>query len=67
MRWIAANQRSEAARFMIEHHQGTGFYLFRYDADRCTHDYLQDTFEQAVAQAANEFGVPADAWVPDTR
>jgi hypothetical protein len=30
-------------RFVIEEDQPAGFYICAFEADRCTHDYLQDT------------------------
>ena len=41
---------------------GVGYYLFVYEGPRCTHDYLQDTLEQAREVAAEEFGVPQESW-----
>lgn len=59
--WIAdTGQR----RFVIRHDPAAGFYLLVYDKGACTRDYLQDTLEQALAQATEEFGVARDSWRP---
>ena len=50
-------------RFRIEYGgEGIGYYLYVYDGDRCTHDYLQDTTAVAKAVAWEMFGVPAESW-----
>jgi len=59
MRWSA---RFESRRFVIEQDEAAGFYLYVFSGETCTHDYLQDTFEHAVDQANQVFGVPANAW-----
>jgi len=48
--------------FEIARDGTVGWYLYVYVGDRCTHDYLQDTLEQAKSHAAEHFGVPADTW-----
>jgi hypothetical protein len=59
-------ERSEASygglRFVVEHDSSAGWYLYVYEGDFCTHDYLQDTREAAVEQATELFGVPQSAW-----
>lgn len=42
--------------------EGIGYYLYVYDGDRCTHDYLQDTLAFAQDDALELFGVPIEAW-----
>lgn len=49
-------------RFTIEHDSAVGFYLYVFDGERCTHDYLQDTLDLAKQFALEEFDVPHDAW-----
>jgi hypothetical protein len=49
-------------RFVIEEDKRAGFYVYAFDGQRCTHDYLQDTLEIAKQCAREEFGVPEDAW-----
>ena len=41
---------------------GVGFYLLVFEGGECTHDYLQDSFDDARDFAREEFGVPLDAW-----
>ncbi len=45
--------------------EGTGYYLYVYDGDRCTHDYLQDTLALAQDDALEMFGVPLESWTDD--
>jgi hypothetical protein len=49
-------------RFTIEEDSTVGYYLYIFDEQRCSHDYLQDTLEVAKKFALEEFGVPEDAW-----
>lgn len=49
-------------RFTIEEDSTAGYYLYIFDGQRCTHDYLQDTLEIAKKFALEEFGVPDNAW-----
>jgi hypothetical protein len=50
-------------RFRIEFGgKGIGFYLYVYDGNRCTHDYLQDTVAIAQDDALELFGVPRESW-----
>ena len=52
-----------ARRFeIVESTPEVGFYVYIYEGDRCTHDYLQDTLERAKSFAEEEFGVPAASW-----
>ncbi|MCP5362261.1 MAG: hypothetical protein H6908_06495 [Hyphomicrobiales bacterium] len=72
MKWEAVITTPKYLRCVIEHEQFTniidntpleGFYLYVYDKDeKNTHDYLQDTFQFAVEQASEDFGVPETAW-----
>ena len=53
-------------RFRIEcGGEGIGFYLYVYDGDRCTHDYLQATITLAQDDALEMFGVPPESWADD--
>ena len=52
----------DGRRFRIVHDAPAGFYLYVYDGARCTHDYLQDTFDLAREFAYDEFGVPVERW-----
>jgi hypothetical protein len=49
-------------RFRIERNEPAGFYVYAFDDEHCTHDYLQDTLEMAKECALEEFGVPENAW-----
>jgi predicted transcriptional regulator len=71
MKWQAEILTPKHLRFVIEQVQlqdvfenkkMSGFYLYIYEDNRCTHDYLQDTLEAAKAQAFEEFGVPNGNW-----
>ncbi|NBR84928.1 MAG: hypothetical protein EBY09_22040 [Verrucomicrobia bacterium] len=50
-------------RFRIEFGgEGIGYYLYVYDGERCTHDYLQDTLDIARRFALERLGVPTESW-----
>ena len=51
-------------RFIIENDPIASWCLYIYEGKDCTHDYLQDTFEMAIGQAEDDFGVPKEAWRP---
>jgi hypothetical protein len=46
---------------------GVGYYLYVFDGNRCTHDYLQDTIDFAKHCALEEFGVPLQNWVSSAK
>ncbi|WP_375417997.1 hypothetical protein [uncultured Hymenobacter sp.] len=51
-------------RFEIEEDlPRVGAYLYRYEGEETTHDYLQDSIEDCKEFALEEFGVPLDSWV----
>ncbi len=71
MQWTAEITHPMPLRFVIEKEQlhnltdnrfEDGYYLYVYDGERNTHDYLQDTLQFAKDQALEEFGVPLSAW-----
>ena len=41
---------------------GIGYYLYVYDGERCTHDYLQDSVDDVQAFALETFGVSRKSW-----
>ncbi len=41
---------------------GVGYYLYVFDKNRCTHDYLEDTVDLAKQCAFHEFAVPLQSW-----
>lgn len=46
--------------------EAVGYYLYVYDGERCTHDYLQNSIEDAREFAFSTFGVPLESWItPD--
>jgi hypothetical protein len=49
-------------RFVIERDSAVGYYLYVFEAARCTHDYLQDSIASAREFAAEQFGVSDHAW-----
>ncbi len=61
-KWNAESISEPTKRFVIEEEDGIGFYLYAYDGEKCTNDYLQDTFDMAVEQAEEDFGVKPSAW-----
>jgi hypothetical protein len=64
MKWIA-HLESGDRRFEIKRDEKAGFYLYVYVGELCTHDYLQDSLEQAIAVAERQFAVPRSAWHPE--
>lgn len=42
--------------------ESIGYYLYVYEGNRCTHDYLQDSLAAAQEEALQLFGVPRDGW-----
>jgi hypothetical protein len=42
--------------------EGVGFYLYIFEGEKCTHDYLQDTLAITKKFAEEEFGVPINSW-----
>ena len=61
-KWIAESADEPTKRFVIEEEEGIGFYLYVYEGEKCTNDYLQDSFEIVVEQAEEEFGITLNAW-----
>ncbi len=63
MKWIARHS-GPLGRLdcTIKHDKYVGYYLYIYINGIDTYDYLQDSFEIAVDQALEQFGVPKDAW-----
>ena len=59
MKWYA---NSKSQRCEIEHDPFVGFYLYVFENEKCTHDYLQDTLEAAIEQAWKDFGIFKSAW-----
>ena len=59
---MLAKATHNGLRFEIEEDSNVGFYVYVFDGDKCTHDYLQDTFELAKGFAGRKFGVPVSAW-----
>lgn len=49
-------------RFVIEADPAVGFYLYVFDADRCTHDYVEDSLASAREFASEQFGVSNHVW-----
>jgi hypothetical protein len=53
-------------RFMIEEDSSVGFYLYVFEGQRCTQDYLQDTLAGAKKFALDKFNVPYNVWTEAT-
>lgn len=71
MKWIAEIKDPSSRRFVIENvtlcnetedRDIPGFYLYIYENNICTHDYLQDTLEIAMDVALEDYNVPKDSW-----
>ena len=52
-------------RFKIEEDVNAGFYVYVFEGEKCTQDYLQDTLKVAKAFVRDKFGVPENAWRPE--
>ena len=55
----------KAKTFVIKGDVAAGFYIFVFQDGVCVQDYLQDTLEQAIEMAHDDFGVSKDAWVEE--
>jgi len=56
-------QASHGGRtFKIEQDEAAGFYIYAFEGERCTHDYLQESLEVAKQFARERFDVPENAW-----
>ena len=62
MKWKATPEYLRPKHFEIERDPFVGFYLYVFEDDKCTHDYLQDTLEIAIDCAWEDYGVSKDAW-----
>jgi hypothetical protein len=63
MKWTAKQETSLGKLdCTIKHDKYAGYYLYIYINGVDTYDYLQDTYDIAVDQAFEQFGVPKDAW-----
>jgi hypothetical protein len=49
-------------RFKIEEDIDAGFYVYVFEGEKCTQDYLQDTLKLAKEFVRDKFGVPENAW-----
>lgn len=77
MKWYSTYEHPEQLRFIIEHDDNVGYYIYLYEngeyfkedcvnAEGCPSyqdNYLQDTLEIAKEFSYEEFGVPMDSWV----
>jgi hypothetical protein len=59
---VALEASHAGRRFMIQEDKAAGFYIYAFESERCTHDYLQDNLETVKRFARERFGVPEDAW-----
>lgn len=64
MKWAASINHPKPLEFEIIEDKNAGFYLLIIEANKCIRDYLQDTFEDAVDMALEDFEVPKNAWKP---
>lgn len=62
MQFISEPKNLEPKYFVIKQDVNIGFYLFVFIGKDCIEDYLQDSFELAVEQAYEDYGVPKDSW-----
>lgn len=62
MKWEAEISHPKPLRFIIDFDEFVGYYLYVYEGEKNTYDFLQDTLYWAKQQAFEDFGVPWDAW-----
>lgn len=62
MKWEAEISSPKPLRFVIDHDEYVGYYLYVWEGEKNTFDYLQDTLHFAKRQALEDFGVPLDTW-----
>lgn len=60
MKLIADLNRSK--RFVIEHDETVGYYLYVFEDGRCVRDYLQNSLDGAINFAFAQFNVPKKLW-----
>ena len=63
MKWNASSSISKNLLFEIDCDELVGFYLYIFDNNKCTHDYLQDTLEIAKEFAWKKYGIPKNDWM----
>jgi hypothetical protein len=61
----ALHASHDGRKFKIEEEAGVGFYVYVFEGERCTADYLQDSLALAKEFALHKFGVPQGAWTAD--
>ena len=80
MKWSSSFNHPQGLRFIIEHDENVGYYIYLYEdmnhyqndlqqEEGCpSHqdDDLQDTLEFAKEVTQENFGVPMDSWVAVT-
>lgn len=80
LKWYSTYAHPDHLKFIIEHDENVGYYIYLYENFECfeddlktyegcpnhQNDWLQDTFEIAKEQAWEDFGVPVDSWVENT-
>ena len=62
MKWSAEPKFLKPRHFEIKEDPIAGFYLYVFDGNKCVYDHLQDTFEIALENAWEDYGVPKNAW-----
>ncbi|MFO1242907.1 MAG: hypothetical protein U1E36_06875 [Rickettsiales bacterium] len=62
MKWEAEIYHPQKLRFIIDYDEYVGYYLYVWEGEKNTFDYLQDTLDIAKRQALEDFGVPLNVW-----
>lgn len=71
MKWVSETLTPVVRKYIIQEFVSRdvitdapvrGFYLYVYQDGKEIYDYLQDSFEIAIDQAHDQFGVPKDSW-----
>jgi len=61
-KWVSEFTGDSKRKFVIEEDDNVGFYLYIFEGDKCKEDYLQDSFDLAIEQAEEDFGVDPRSW-----
>ncbi len=66
MKWLSKPEALRPRRFEIKSDPNAGFYLYVFERDKCLRDHLQDSLENAIDSAFEDYGVPKDSWIKNS-
>ena len=62
LKWIAAADSLKPQHYEIKYLPGLGYYLYVFKNEICIYNYLQNSMDDAVKYAMEEFGVEEKLW-----